>query len=294
MFCDATEAAVRAFQNDRGLHVTGTCDEITWTALVEAGWRLGDRRLLLTSPNLRGDDVADLQHHLGRLGFDCGRVDGIFGPRTSHALHDFQSNCGLMADAVCGPATVLAIERVIGHTGSGPGVGAVREREALRRGHVSLADCRIAIGQFGGLSALTRPITRALRELAASVMALDEPDALVQADAANHYGADVYLGFEAMTGAAAHPPRAEVRFYRVPTFESAGGRALAETLTEQLAICGQVMAEPRGMRVPILRETRMPAVVVSLDIAHSGPMVAPHTAEACVRALQLWVTSREG
>ena len=100
MFCAATEQAMRGFQEARGLHVDGRCDEHSWMALVEASWKPGDRQLLLTSPNLRGDDVADLQSRLARLGFDCGRVDGIFGPRTSQALADFQSNCGVTADGV--------------------------------------------------------------------------------------------------------------------------------------------------------------------------------------------------
>ena len=30
-------------------------------ALVEAGWRLGDRLLVLAAPQLRGDDIAQLQ-----------------------------------------------------------------------------------------------------------------------------------------------------------------------------------------------------------------------------------------
>ena len=93
-FCPATEDAVRAFQTGRGLRCDGRCDEQTWTALVEASWKLGDRLLFLTSPNLRGDDVAELQSRLGRLGFDCGRVDGILGPSTARALEEFQSNCG--------------------------------------------------------------------------------------------------------------------------------------------------------------------------------------------------------
>ena len=59
--------------------MTGRCDELTWTALVEAGWTLGDRLLMITAPNLRGEDVAELQRILARLGFNCGRVDGIFG-----------------------------------------------------------------------------------------------------------------------------------------------------------------------------------------------------------------------
>ena len=79
-FGEATEAALQRFQASRGLEPAGVCDRDTWLALVEAGYSVGDRLLYLTSPMLRGDDVAELQLRLGALGFDAGRVDGIFGP----------------------------------------------------------------------------------------------------------------------------------------------------------------------------------------------------------------------
>src|SRR6266508_2853099 len=106
VFSDATERAVSSFQRDRGLDCTGACDLSTWAMLVEAGYRLGDRLLYLHAPMLRGDDVAELQLRLGSLGFDAGRVDGIFGPETEHALHDFQRNAGLPADGIAGQATI--------------------------------------------------------------------------------------------------------------------------------------------------------------------------------------------
>ena len=87
-----TRAAVEAFQYRRGLRVDGVCGRQTWSALVEAGRRLGDRFLYRRSPMLRGDDVAELQQRLSALGFDTGRVDGIFGDLTSAALGEFQRN----------------------------------------------------------------------------------------------------------------------------------------------------------------------------------------------------------
>ena len=72
-------------------------------ALVEAGYRLGDRSLYLHSPMMRGDDVADLQLRLGGLGFDAGRIDGVFGPDSARALLDFQRNTGLATDGIAGP-----------------------------------------------------------------------------------------------------------------------------------------------------------------------------------------------
>ena len=71
-FREGTRAAVEAFQYRRGLRVDGVCGRQTWSALVEAGRRLGDRFLYRRSPMLRGDDVAELQQRLSALGFDTG------------------------------------------------------------------------------------------------------------------------------------------------------------------------------------------------------------------------------
>jgi N-acetylmuramoyl-L-alanine amidase len=284
-FCPATEAVLRAFQQQRGLRVTGVCDEDCWKALVEANWKLGDRLLLLTSPNLRGDDVGELQASLARLGFDCGRVDGIFGPLTARALDDFQSNCGLPNDGVCGSETVRALSRVIGQTGQGPGISAVRERERLRQSPTALASLRIVVGQFGGLSSITRDVSRELRHAGANVVPLDEPDAVVQARTANQFNAHLYLGFEASRG-----EETVVHYYRVPTFESVGGRTLAACLTDELRGTGLPLAEPCGMRLPVLRETKMPAVLVTLAPVRTAVDAAPDVSARVVRAVRQWMT----
>jgi N-acetylmuramoyl-L-alanine amidase len=276
---------VRAFQSVRGLRSDGRCDEQTWTALVEASWNLGDRLLFLTSPNLRGDDVAELQSRLARLGFDCGRVDGILGPRTARALEEFQSNCGTSADGVCGPDTVRTLTIMRSQSGAGPGIAAVRERERLRTGLGSVAQCRIVVGQYGGLSALTRTLSRELRTRGATVMSLDEPDAVAQATAANHFAADAYLGFETHTEACAL-----VQFYSVPTFESAGGRSLAELIAARFDHLDDLVPEVRGMRLQVLRETRMPAVHCVFGPVRSAIDAGPGIATAIVSALEQWVS----
>jgi len=252
--------------------------------LVEASWKPGDRQLLLTSPHLRGDDVAELQSRLARLGFDCGRIDGTFGPRTSRALADFQSNCGTVPDGICGPDTLRIIVRVIGQTGSGPGVGAVRDRENLRAGFESMANCRVVIGQFGGLSGLTRTLARELRQRGATVMPLDEPDAVAQAVAANHFGADVYVGFQGHTATTS-----VAHYYQVPGFESAGGRSLAELIALEIDIVPGVATTVGGMRLPVLRETRMPAVLMTLGPIRTVTDASPRLAVSVLRALDLWI-----
>jgi N-acetylmuramoyl-L-alanine amidase len=284
VFCAITEAAVRAFQVARGLRPDGVCDENTWTALVEATWKFGDRLLFLTSPNMRGDDVAELQSRLARLGFDCGRGDGILGPRTARALADFQSNCGLNADGVCGSDTVRTIILVSGHTGDGPGVGTVRERQRLLEGLGSLANCRLVVGQFGGLSGLARHLSRDLRQRGAQVMPLDEPDAVAQALAANHFGADAYVGFEASADSVA-----VAHFYKVPTFESVGGRALAELIVQEMRQVEGLQPTSAGMGLPVLRETRMPAVLFTVGPVRAATDTAANLTAAVLRALELWI-----
>ncbi len=111
---DATvEQAVRAFQQARGLTVTGDVNEETWRALDAARWTLGARVLAHEQPEpLFGDDVRQLQERLLELGYDLGRADGIFGRRTAAALASFQREVGLIADGVCGPLTMGALRRL--------------------------------------------------------------------------------------------------------------------------------------------------------------------------------------
>lgn len=132
LFDDTTHQAVRTFQQRRGLVADGIVGNDTWRALVEAGIDLGDRLLYTTRPMLRGDDVRELQERLGRLGFDAGHVDGIFGPETAAAVSDFQDNVGLIGDGRVGQATVGVLRRLFRSHQSVPAVTAT-ERHAPRR-----------------------------------------------------------------------------------------------------------------------------------------------------------------
>lgn len=143
--------AVRAFQQSRGLTVTGEINETTIRALDEAQWKLGDRSLSLTnSPLLHGDDIATLQSRLTEMGFDCGRVDGIYGNKTESAVREFQKSAGVTVDGICGPATLTAFIRLT-RTVAGGTPTLLRERAIQKSRGPALANKVIVIDpSFGG------------------------------------------------------------------------------------------------------------------------------------------------
>ncbi len=132
-FDEDVDHAVRQFQQERGLTVTGKVDSTTYRVLDEARWRLGDRLLSYVVSNPQaGDDVIALQRRLSELGFDVGRLDGVFDTRTGEAVRQFQRNIGIPADGTCGPSTFKALARLAPIvTGGRP--DSLRASEALRR-----------------------------------------------------------------------------------------------------------------------------------------------------------------
>ena len=154
-----------AFQQARGLRVDGVCDEHT---LDGAGRGRRGRSATACwcspSPNLRGDDVAELQAALGspRLRLRPGRRH----LRAAHraGARRLPAQLRPAADGVCGPDTVRALDR-----GQRPD----RHRARRRRRSASASGCRagadvagrlrVVVGQFGGLSALAAPLARELR-----------------------------------------------------------------------------------------------------------------------------------
>jgi N-acetylmuramoyl-L-alanine amidase len=152
LFDEATDRAVRQFQQQRGVTVDGIVGPQTYHALDEARWRLGDRILTYVPARLiAGDDVAGLQQRLLDMGFDCGRVDGLFGVETEQALREFQRNVGIRADGTCGPATFKALNQLV-RTVVGGRPHAMRESEAITRAGPTLSGKLVIIdpGHGGG------------------------------------------------------------------------------------------------------------------------------------------------
>ena len=165
VFGDATAAAVRAFNADNGLSAGEDVDSASWSELVDASYKLGDRTLYLRLPNFHGADVKALQQALNTLGFACGLDDGYFGPHTEAALQQFQENVGLLADGMAFQDTFNYINR-LHHVWEGkPSVvdvetearmGFARAANVLERYHIA----------FGGEDAIARNVASRMWNIA--------------------------------------------------------------------------------------------------------------------------------
>src|SRR6266511_2037411 len=65
--------------------------------------------LCLSRPRMSGPAVRKLQKRLAALGFDPGRIDGVFRVQTDRAVRAFQKAQGLTVDGVAGPDTMGAL-----------------------------------------------------------------------------------------------------------------------------------------------------------------------------------------
>ncbi len=62
---------------------------------------------VLSQQGSRGSEVRQIQTKLRQLGYYKGSIDGIFGSDTKKAVISFQKSCGITADGIAGPKTLL-------------------------------------------------------------------------------------------------------------------------------------------------------------------------------------------
>jgi N-acetylmuramoyl-L-alanine amidase len=321
-FDTATEHAVRVFQQTRGLSSDGLVGPETWRALDAARWRLGARTLYHAVPEpLRGEDVRSLQERLLEMGYDVGRADSIYGPRTARAVAQFQREVGLVPDGSCGPQTTKALRR-LGRKVVGGRPQWLRESEVLRQAGPNLVGKVIIIDPGHGASDLGVTVadgplrwseadvaydlaTRLEGRLAAAGMrvhltrgpAPTQPVSdLTRAELANGLGADLLISLH-IDG---HPnPAAE----GVATYHYGTGHGVTSTVGERLAgLVQREIVARTGLRNcqthaktwELLRLTRMPAVRVEVGYLTSpldrarliDPRFRDTVADAIIAAVQ--------
>jgi N-acetylmuramoyl-L-alanine amidase len=316
-FDDDTDRAVRAFQQQRGLTVDGVVGRTTYHALDEARWRLGDRILsYLPARLLAGDDVSALQHRLLDMGFDCGRVDGLFGVETEQALREFQRNIGIPADGTCGPTTLKALNQ-LARTVVGGQPQAMRENEAINRAGPTLSGKLVIIdpghgGRDGGVGGHQLGEAVLVYDLASRVEGrltatgssafltrgpdgdLDETD---RASFANAAGADLVISLHVDAHSNRMAAGCSTYYFgndRIGHHSAVGERFADLVQREVCARTDLVDLRSHPKTWDLLRRTRMPAVRIELgyltnpsDAARlSDPAFRDVLAEAIVAAVQ--------
>ena len=129
IFGSMTEAAVRAYQADKGLSVDGVAGPQTLGSLSGTGGSSsasgtknssssGQTRTLRNG--MTGNDVYQLQAALAALGYPVGELDSCFGSITEAAVYAFQKDHGLAVDGIAGPQTLGALGISGGSSASEP------------------------------------------------------------------------------------------------------------------------------------------------------------------------------
>ncbi len=272
-FDERLEIAVRAFQSARGLTVDGIIGPLTLGRLEEALWALGDRTLSFTPGNLmQGDDVVSLQQRLTTLGFDCGKVDGIFGKRTDSALREFQKSVGLFEDGIAANLTFEAFHR-LRKTVSGGRSEKLRQSVALDAMRTGIANKTIAIdAEIGGpnediVNLVANKLQGRLTALGATVALthpLTQPSTSTEAERAalcNKIKADLVLSIQT------NFESSELVFHfgsEHGGWSHTGQRAairIRDSISQSLGSEYEIGART----LEILRSTRMPAVILNLN-----------------------------
>ena len=130
VFDEATDAAVRAFQQEQGLAVDGIVGERTWNALTESyrdlwtslpaqALELSDELYpgIFLTPGQRGPEVSALQRNLIRAAelntfVPAVTVTGVYDDATEAAVRAVQADAGLDVNGITGPLTWDAVVRL--------------------------------------------------------------------------------------------------------------------------------------------------------------------------------------
>ncbi len=298
MFGPHTESAIRAFQQRRLLFADGLVEDNTWTELVEAGYKPGDRLLYLRVPYMRGDDVLYVQRRLDELGFACGPVDGIFSPALEVAVTEFQGNTGLNVDGIVGETTLDRL-RLLQKIGDDGYVGSIPDRMNGYVGRRSLPGLRVCIDaahggaehgykRNGGLRekdlnlALAKELGRLLESREAVVCLLRETDVSLplyeRTEAANAWEPDIHVCLHHSSSPDPKAQGAAACYFANRVYQSSGGKRLAGYMVDALSReLGRIDLHKHGRNYACLREVKPLSVMVEpgfLSHPEEGPSLA--------------------
>ena len=232
----------------------------------------------------RGDDVAELQRRLGMLGFDPGRIDGIFGSTTA-------SGAGRIPGERRPSVRRHRRSRVrrVARPPRGGGVGAPRASRrsesarpcATRRPRFPVAGWR-SVKRAGSRCSYEACIERSSSRVPRWSCCNTPTDRPSRAGA-NAADAELYLDL------ALDDERCHGAYYAATGFESPGGKRLASMLDELVPpVLGQPRGVSVGMRLAVLRETRMPAAHYAIGPPLEAVSRLPDLALAVSRAITRW------
>jgi len=120
-----TRTAIRAFQKDAQLPVTGDPNPAMFARLQKAvadeggGQSLDSNTVVARSTASAGAgmdsaDVLQLEQSLTALGYKTGKVDGIYDAKTRTAIQSYQEDNGLTEDGLATPSLLASVQSDLG------------------------------------------------------------------------------------------------------------------------------------------------------------------------------------
>ena len=209
--------------------------------------------LYLSQPNLRGDDVAELQVRLAQFGFNPGRIDGIFGVLTEEALNDFQRNCALEVSGTLTRATLVELVRMTSTHTSRSLVTEARDRAGFNE---------VPSGPLviSGRSPLAPLLAQSCERILKVEVLGDETPEIVAA-----YANDNAAAFVISLQTLKHIDGVHLHYWASYRSHSRRGEQLASQIAAAFSDAADLpRVEVTGMALPILRETKM----ITLHIEH--------------------------
>ena len=105
-----TKKALKAYQEDKGLSVTGAADSATWAAINR---RTSGMKVSFLKKGSSGSQVKHLQKALIGLGYLDGSADGQYGAKTASAVRAYQRDYGLVVDGTAGKNTMISMKNTV-------------------------------------------------------------------------------------------------------------------------------------------------------------------------------------